>query len=419
MKKNFIKRRLFEALHNHLEQPEITLIVGPRQVGKTTLMLRLEDELKTRGKKTLFFNLDIEADRKLVTAQETFVARLRLSLGAERGYVFIDEMQRKENAGLFLKGLYDMRLPYKFIVSGSGSLELKEKIHESLAGRKRLFDLFPVSFEEFSAFRTSYQFKNRLAEFFAIDKERGERLLEEYLQFGGYPAVILAENQDEKHRVIKEIFESYLLRDITVLLGVERGDAFADLVRLLASQTGNLLVVSEIAGKLGIAVPTAKRYLWYLEHTFIARRIRPYFRNARKEITKAPVYYFHDLGIRNLAARLWGDIALTANGWLFENFIFTLLRDHLGLGDDLYYWRTKAGAEVGFLIIHANTLIPIEVKSGSFSRPTISRSLRAFIEHYEPKRAFIVTRAYRTTITIGNTEVLFLPYYDLLTSILY
>lgn len=413
MEKKYIKRRLLDDLNAHLDQPEITLIVGPRQVGKTTLMLRLEDILKRRGDKTLFLNMDIDADRPLLESQEALIARLRFSFGNNKGYVFIDEMQRKENAGLFLKGLYDMRLPYKFIVSGSGSLELKEKIHESLAGRKRLFELFPVSFAEFVAFKTDYQAEGRMGEFFSVEPLRGERMLEEYLQFGGYPAVILADSGEEKRHIINEIFESYLIRDITVLLGVERSGAFSDLVRLLASQAGNLVAVSELAGKLGISVPTVKRYLWYLEHTFIVRRLRPYFRNARKEITKAPVYYFHDVGMRNLAARIWGETALYTNGQLFENFIFVLLRDHLRAGDDLFYWRSKAGAEVDFMLLRGNTPIPIEVKSGALSRSTVSRSLRAFINHYQPERAFIATRSFRASLTIDKTVVNFLPYYDL------
>lgn len=413
MASQYIKRRLLAELEDHLDRPEITLIVGPRQVGKTTLMLRLEDTLKKRGAKTLFLNLDVNADRPLFKSQETLLRRLLLAFGTRKGYAFIDEIQRLENAGLFLKGLYDMRLPYKFIVSGSGSLELKEKIHESLAGRKRVFELLPVSFEEFAEFKTGYQYENRTREFFQTDTLRGEGLLEEYQQFGGYPAVILAETSEEKRRVINEVYESYLMRDITILLGVERSSAFSDLVRLLASQIGGLVVVAELAGKLGISVPTVKRYLWYLEHTYIVRRLRPYFRNARKEITKAPVYYFQDLGMRNLASQLWGETALRANGALFENFIFTLLRDNLRAGDNLFYWRSKAGAEVDFVVAANGELVPIEAKSGAVSSRTVSRALRAFLSRYRPGRAYIAARSYRATIRANGAEIAFLPYYDL------
>ncbi len=103
------------------------------------------------------------------STQEKLLNKIRLELGTEKGFVFIDEIQRKENAGLFLKGIYDMGLPYKFIISGSGSIELKEKIHESLAGRKRLFELSTVTFMEFVDFRTDYHYSNRISEFFNIE----------------------------------------------------------------------------------------------------------------------------------------------------------------------------------------------------------------------------------------------------------
>jgi len=141
-----IKRTLLNKLKSHLSKREFSLIVGPRQAGKTTLMLLLQDYLKKKGEKNLFLNLDIESERIFFSSQEKLLSKIRLELGTGGGFVFIDEIQRKEDAGLFLKGLYDMRLPYKFIISGSGSIELKEKIHESLTGRKRVFELSTVAF---------------------------------------------------------------------------------------------------------------------------------------------------------------------------------------------------------------------------------------------------------------------------------
>ena len=139
-----IKRKLFQELVDHLPQKEISLITGPRQAGKTTLMEMLKAHLDNRGESTLFLNLDIEWDRPHVASQAALVRKIELEMGRKPGYVFIDEIQRKDDAGLFLKGLFDLKLPYKFIISGSGSLELKEKIHESLIGRKRSFELSTV-----------------------------------------------------------------------------------------------------------------------------------------------------------------------------------------------------------------------------------------------------------------------------------
>ncbi len=118
-----IKRTLLKNLEQHLEQPEITLLIGPRQAGKTTLLKILQTKLEKQNQPTLFLNYDIQQDQQFFTDQQTLVNKIKLELGQEHGYVFLDEIQHKSNAGLFLKGLYDQDLPYKFIVSGSGSLE--------------------------------------------------------------------------------------------------------------------------------------------------------------------------------------------------------------------------------------------------------------------------------------------------------
>src|SRR3990167_9048952 len=133
-----IKRSILVDVKAHLSSKEITMIVGARQVGKTTLMTEVFNHVLQTGEKALFLNLDVETDARLFASQEILLDRLRLEFGDKKGYVFIDEIQRKTNAGKFLKGIYDLNTPYNLIVSGSGSLELKEKIHESLAGRKRL-----------------------------------------------------------------------------------------------------------------------------------------------------------------------------------------------------------------------------------------------------------------------------------------
>ena len=182
-----IERKIFPDLVAHLPKREISLIVGPRQSGKTTLMEMLREHLEKREERTLYLNLDIEWDRSHFESQSALIKKLELELGNQRGFVFIDEIQRKENAGLFLKGLFDMKLPYKFIVSGSGSLELKEKIHESLLGRKRLFELTTITFEEFINHKTAYKYKENLANFFEIEKDKTRQLLMEYMNFGGYP----------------------------------------------------------------------------------------------------------------------------------------------------------------------------------------------------------------------------------------
>ncbi|MCL4415615.1 MAG: AAA family ATPase, partial [Actinobacteria bacterium] len=224
-----IKRILFNELKSHLSKKEISLIIGPRQSGKTTLMLLLKDFLIKEGERVVFLNLDVETDRSYFLSQSRLISKIQLEIGKNKGFVFIDEIQRKEDAGLFLKGIYDLNLPYKFIVSGSGSIELKEKIHESLVGRKRIFELTTLTFEEFVNFKTDYKYENNLDEFFEVENDRTKEIFEEYLYFGGYPRIVLAESILEKQIEMNEIYQSYLEKDISFLLNIQKTEEISGL----------------------------------------------------------------------------------------------------------------------------------------------------------------------------------------------
>jgi len=410
-----IKRNLFEDLKQHCAQKEISLLVGPRQAGKTTLMLMLRDYLVAQGSNTLFLSLDFDSDLPFFTSQRHLVNKIQLEIGKSKGYVFIDEIQRRDDAGLFLKGLYDLNLPYKFIVSGSGSIELKEKIHESLVGRKRIFELNTVSFTEFVNYKTDYRYKDSLDSFFALEKDRTKQLLIEYLNFGGYPRLLLEEEQKEKIRIIDEIYRSYLERDISYLLKVEKTDAFSDLIKVIASQIGRLINYSELSSTLGIALQTIKKYLWYAEKTFIMKRITPFFRNTRKEITKSPVAYFYDVGLRNYALGLYGSLIHSPEtGFVFQNFIFNLLKEKFLFSPaEIHFWRTKDKAEVDFVITLGQQALPVEVKFKELKKPEIGRSLRSFITRYQPEMAWVINLELKEKINLDNTEIHFLPFWDL------
>lgn len=413
-----IKRNLIEDLKGHLPFKEISLVSGPRQAGKTTLMLLLKEYLEAQREPTVFLSLDFESHQPFFRSQANLISKIRLEIGDKQGFVFIDEIQRKENGGLFLKGLYDLNLPYKFIVSGSGSLELKEKIHESLVGRKRIFRLNPVSFEEFVNFRTEYRYEGRLTSFFEIEKERTRSLFLEYLNFGGYPRLIVEPEIREKRLIMDDIYHSYLERDVSHLLKVEKSEAFTSLIRLMASQIGRLVNYSELSSTLGISVKTVKNYLWYAEKTFIIDKVSPYFRNVRKEITKSPVYYFTDLGLRNYALNLFGNLdAPSELGFVFQNFVFSLLKQALLFTPgEIHFWRTKDRAEVDFVMEMGKDLIPVEVKFKDLKRPEISRSLRSFVRRYAPENAWIVNLGFRETVPLDRASVHFLPFHDLVPS---
>lgn len=402
-----IKRKLFDSLKKHVPETEITLITGPRQAGKTFLMNLLKKELEGRGEKTLFLNLDIESDKIFFNTQARLIQKIGLEIGKQKGYVFIDEIQRKENAGLFLKGLADMNLPYKLIVSGSGTLGLIDQIPESLAGRKRLFKLGTLSFEEFVNYKTGEKYANRLWDFFEVEREKTQYLLLEYLNYGGYPRVVLAETTEEKRLHIDEIYTSYIERDISTLLKIEKIDAYRNLIRILASQIGQLMNYSELSNTIGIAMPTLKNYIHYGEDTFIFQRLSPYSTNARKEITKSPLIYFYDLGLRNYCLGRFGQLNAPGDlGHVFENFIFNLLMDKLKTtGCSLHYWRSKDQAEVDFVIQGGKQLIPIEVKYKESIKKMLTPSLKNFITRYAPSIALIVNPHESAVLRVDPADV--------------
>jgi len=411
-----IKRDILLKLRSHISKKEISLIIGPRQVGKTTLMNMLKKELEQEGKKTVFLSLDFENDKNFFSSQNNLISKIQLELGNNAGVVFIDEIQRKKNAGVFLKGIYDLNLPYKFIISGSGSVELKQEIPESLAGRKAVFEMNPVSFNEFVNFKTNYAYQDRIEDYYFLETEKVKIFLSEYLNFGGYPRVILEQELLEKLRIIDEIYHSYLEKDISYFLRVEKIDVFACLVKLLSSQIGSLANYSEMANTLGASVQTIRNYLWYLEKTFIIKKVTPYFKNTRKEITKSPLFYFYDLGLRNYSLNQFGNIGeMNAAGFVFENFIFNILREKIYLsGASIHFWRTKEKAEVDFIINLGRKIIPLEAKYKNYKNPVIERSLRSFISKYNPEKAFIINKNLKAELNIGKTKVIFIPFWEVL-----
>ncbi|MDI6865230.1 ATP-binding protein [Thermodesulfovibrio yellowstonii] len=408
-----IKRKLLEDIRKHLTKPEITLIVGPRQAGKTTIMKTLEEELKRSGEKTLYLNLDIEYDKEHFHSQLSLLRRIELEFGKNKGYVFIDEIQRKEDAGLFLKGIYDMNLPYKFIVSGSGSVELKERIHESLTGRKRVFELLTLSFEEFINYKTGYKYEEKLPEYFEIEKSKSFVLFDEYLNFGGYPRVVLEEELSEKLNLINEIYQSYIERDIYYLLKIQKLPEFSKLIKILADSAGKTINLSEISTTIGVSLKTLKDYLWYLEKTFIVSKITPFFRNLRKELSKSPVYYFYDIGLRNFSIGEFGKVR--DYSFIFQNFVYLVLLEKVkDTAFQIHFWRTKDKAEIDFIIDTGVSLIPLEVKYKNLKNPEITRALRSFIERYSPPQALIVNLSLYEKSRINGTEVITIPFYKLI-----
>ncbi|OGV96486.1 hypothetical protein A2W24_04910 [Microgenomates group bacterium RBG_16_45_19] len=336
--------------------------------------------------------------------------------------VFIDEISRLDNPGLFLKGLYDLKTKYKFVVTGSGSLELKAHIIEPLTGRKQVFYCYPLSFTEFAAFKLGIESAEANESYAQVTRElvtqplKRQRLVGEYLNFGGYPAVALAVTEAEKTRILREVYSSYLEKDIGLLLHVDKEQAFGNLVKLLAHQVGNLVNQAELSAALGISVKTVERYLYLLEKTFVIDVVRPFYRNARKELVKSPKVYFTDLGFLYLAQGILPSSQRRPTGNVFENACYLRLKE-LDFVKPPQFWRTKSGAEVDFVVTSPKDgkLIPIEVKSSP--KGTLGKSLINFIKAYQPDEGYIYFQSESGQGSFkvhGQTNLGFYPYHYLL-----
>ena len=410
-----IRRSILEELKRHLAEPEITLIAGARQTGKTTLMNLLLDGLREKNERVLFLSLDFESDIPFFSTQQALINRINLEFGGQSGFVFLDEIQRKENAGLYLKGLYDMKLPVKFIISGSGSIELKETISESLAGRKRLFEVTPVTFHEFLDYRTQYSYFGKIPVYVKSYPDKTMELFHEYLNFGGYPRVITALTIKDKVVQINEIFRSYIDRDIRHLLSGDQPEAFTRVVGLLAARTGQMINLKNLSNEAMVSVPTLQKHLWIAQKTYFIKLVEPYFNNISKEITKSPVVYFADHGIRNFSISNFGNIERHQDyGFVFQNLVGnSLLRELYETPFSVHYWRTTDKAEVDFVISRMNDPIGVEVKFSTLKAPEITRSLRNFIEKYRSTEAWVVNLTFSGSIMIGTTRVLFVTFFEL------
>jgi len=391
----YVPRELEEKLERYAHRREIIAIQGPRQVGKTTLLKHIYGET---GEPKAFVNMDLPEEREALSSDP--ITFLRRHLPDERGTLFLDEVQNVENAGQSLKIIYDTFPEVKVFISGSSSLKMRNDVATALVGRLLGFDLLSFNFHEYLLARDRGLAKIhrgvRDATVEAIRHGGGiprgsydsafRRELLEYLRFGGYPTVVLEKDEEIKEKLLSEIIATYLERDVTAYFGVENVQKFMDFLRVLARATGTKISVSSLAEAAQLSQKTAGRFLSILEQSYIAKRIRPYHGNVVTEIRKAPKIYFLDVGIRNAILRNFLPLEnRTDAGQLLENFV---LREILtNIGEEVWYWRTKTGAEVDFVLRFNEELVPIEVKASG--KP--SRGFYSFLRAYRPERAFVVT----------------------------
>jgi len=354
--------RIYDDLDKLLKKGKVTVIYGPRQVGKTTLISNFLSKTKMK------YKLDNGDD---ISVSEILSSRSLEKIGNYvSGYelVVIDEAQRIEDVGLGLKIMVDNNPDLKVLITGSSTLSLSYKVGEPLVGRAFDYKLYPVSQKEMLMEQNRSELEQRK---------------EEFLVYGSYPAVIEAKSREEKIQILTKIANAYLFRDIIELERVSDSKILLDLLRLIAFQVGGEVSLTELGSNLGIDRKTVARYLWLLEQSFVLYNLRGYSRNLRKEITKKSKYYFYDNGIRNAIISNFNQINLRDDvGKLWENFLATerlKWQEYKPMGANNYFWRTWDGSEVDWVEEREGKLFGYEFKWANKK----SRAPKLWLDTYE------------------------------------
>lgn len=340
--------RFHQDLNKIIKPNKALIIYGPRQVGKTTLLENFLSQCKMKYKLDSGDNI---ITQNILNSQD-FKTLKEYASGYE--LIAIDEAQKVKGIGQGIKILVDQIPNIKIIATGSSSFELAGQIGEPLTGRKITLNLYPISQIELNNLYNPAELREHLSS---------------WIIFGGYPEVVSTNNKKEKIRILEEIAQSYLLRDILELEKIKNSKVLLDLLRLLAFQIGNEVSLSELARQLGIDYKTVARYLDLFEKSFIIYNLRGFSKNLRKEVTKKSKYYFYDTGIRNAIISNFNNIELRNDiGVLWENFIFIerlKKRSYKNIFANCYFWRTWEQKEIDLIEERNGKLYGYEIKWSS------------------------------------------------------
>jgi len=361
------EKRIFQRLKPN----KVILLFGARRVGKTILLKNVVEQFN--GKTLILNGEDFDTQTLLEPASISNYKRLLQGVDL----LVIDEAQNISDIGKKLKLMVDEIAGIRIIASGSSSFDLLNKAGEPLVGRSSQFYLYPFSQTELAQRENALETRQNL----------DERLI-----YGSYPEVVLMNSVEQKKEYLREIVNSYLLKDILAIEGLKNANKMADLLRLIAFQTGNLVSYDELAKQLGISRNTVEKYLDLLSKVFVIYRLGSYSGNLRKELSKAGKWYFFDNGIRNALIRNYQALNMRQDtGQLWESYLISermKQNEYSGLNKTFYFWRTYDGQEIDLLEDNEGKLQAFEFK---WSDRKIKKP-KAFADAY-PKADFeIISR---------------------------
>jgi hypothetical protein len=384
------KRKIYGELLREKDNHKVSIILGARQVGKTTVLKALHQELGG-----LFLDLDVLENFERVSSFSRLLETIR-SEGYAEGkpfYLFLDEFQSYEDLSRIMKNVYDNLPDVKIYASGSSSLTIQDRVQESLAGRKRLHYLHPLDFEEFLWFKGD---EKALRHFSNAHKLAGNdlhlpelhKLLEEYLVYGGYPEVVLTPRESKKE-VLTAIFDLYVKKELVEYLKVEKVLGAKRLMEYLAINNAQKIKYAIAAENCSLKQREVMQFLEVLKETFIISGVRPFFTNKNKELTKISKVYFMDNGVRNYFINNFNALRKREDsGFLFEAFVLQeLIKGGIG---NIRYWQDKEKREVDFVINKVSSQIPVEVKYKKRLKKSDLAGIRTFYKDYKPSEGYLV-----------------------------
>ena len=377
------QRIIENNIKDNIGSGKAIIIVGARQVGKTTLIKKILE-----GQEYLFLDADDPSIRQLLLNPNTEEIRTILE---ENKIVFVDEAQRIDGIGLTLKIITDQFKDVQLFVSGSSSFDLGNKLNEPLTGRKWEYELFPISWEEFE------------------EKEgfiKSEQQLENRLLFGFYPEVL--NNKGREKTVLKNLVSSYLYRDILSFSEIRKPEILDNLLLALALQVGSEVNYNELAQTIGVNKITIQKYIDILEKGYIIFRLNSFSRNLRNEIKRNRKIYFYDTGIRNMIIGNFNPLKLRTDvGALWENFLISERKKQNIYKEKfarMYFWRTKQQQEIDFVEEKDGRIYGFEFKWKTPALPSGRKSKiklpETFIKTYNAETKIIDRKNFREFVIV-------------------
>ena len=414
----YLYREIEREVEKWLDRREFLLIKGPRQSGKTTFLLYLKTKLQSSEYITF---QDFDMARSFSSNVKLFIDRF-----LEKGirYLLIDEAQNVKDIGEKLKLIYDLYSDkIKLIVTGSGNFDVKNNISGYLVGRCAIFELFPLSFEEFIIWKAKDLhkiFRSYFESLISFISQDGDlqvpvfeneflELLKEFIIYGSFPAIVKEKDKEMKKSLLSNLVSTYLEKDVAYFFGIRKIEKFRDLLSHLAYSISSILQPTTISSDLKISFQALENYLEILQQSYIIFLVRPFSRNLVTEIKKARKIFFIDLGMRNyLIGNFSEDLEKREDtGKLLENFIFLeILKKFKDW--KINYWRTTNKAEIDFIISKDDEIIPIEVK---FKDYKLGKGFYSFLKTYKPRVAIVFTLGKFGVERVYNTKVAYIPHF--------